>query len=172
MKFKPFYQLLALFSIVGLTCLAQTPTAARQAAIDRARDLINTGQAECVLILGDSIHAVERGHGVSPLLNLYDRLGGEMRGAILVDKVIGRAAASIAICGQVSHVHGELMSEDAITFLNDNGLTESHVTLVPRILNQRRDGLCPLEQSVLGLTDPAEALAALRKRVAELSAGN
>ena len=142
------------------------------AALTEARRLINAGEAECVLLKGDNIHAVERGHGVSPLLNLYDRLGREgMCGATLVDKVIGRAAACIAICGGVTHVHGELMSEDAITFLADNGISESHTTLVPRILNQRRDGLCPLEQSVLDITDPATALSALRKRVEDLMSG-
>ena len=87
----------------------------------------------------------------------------------MVDKVVGRAAACIAICGKASHVHGELMSEDAAEFLSDNGITYSYKQLVPRILNKSMDGLCPLEQSVEGITDPVAALSALRVRVGELS---
>lgn len=91
-----------------------------------------------------------------------------MSDAVLVDKVIGRAAAAIAICGKVKHVHGELMSEDAIEFLNKNGITTSYTILVHRILNRKRDGLCPLEQSVEGVEDAASALLALRKRIETL----
>ena len=40
--------------------------------------------------------------------------------------------------------------------------------MVPRILNRNRDGLCPLEQSVLGFDDPVAALEALRARIAEM----
>lgn len=76
--------------------------------------------------------------------------------------------AAIAICGKVRHVHGELMSEDAVEFLNNNSITTSYTTLVHRILNRKRDGLCPLEQSVEGIEDAANALEALRKRIETL----
>lgn len=131
--------------------------------------MIRDGQAECVLVKDGKIAVVERGHGVSPLLVMYDSHASQMEGAIVVDKVIGRAAACIAICGKAAHVHGELMSEDAVEFLSDNNISSSHTRLVPRILNRRMDGLCPLEQSVEGITDPVVALSSLRVRVSELS---
>ena len=134
-----------------------------------AKLMIRTGQAECVLVKDGEIAATESGHGVSPLLEMYDKRAAEMEGSTIVDKVVGRAAASIAVCGKASHVHGELMSEDAVEVLSANGITSSYKQLVPRILNRDMDGLCPLEQSVEGITDPAAALTALRARVAELS---
>ena len=136
--------------------------------LDRARELIGTGRAECVVLKDGRIAAVERGRGVSPLLRLYDRDRSVLRGGIVVDKVIGRAAAAIAICGGAEFVHGRIMSEDAQSFLKDNGIPSSCTQMVKRILNQRRNGLCPLERSVLDITDPAAALAALRRRVEEL----
>lgn len=138
-----------------------------QSKMEEAKKLIQDGKAECVLIKSDSIYQ-ERGRGVSPLLVMYDGHKDVMQGATLVDKVIGRAAAAIAICGKVKHVHGELMSEDAVEFLNDNGITTSYTTLVHRILNRKRDGLCPLEQSVEGIDDAADALVSLRKRIASM----
>lgn len=139
-----------------------------QSKMEEAKRLIQDGKAECVLIKNDTIYGQERGHGLSPLLVMYDDHREAMVGATLVDKVIGRAAAAIAICGKVKHVHGELMSEDAVEFLSDNGITTSYTTLVHRILNRKRDGLCPLEQSVEGINEAAGALVALRKRIAEL----
>ena len=140
----------------------------QKAELDKAKRLIRTGKAECVLIKGEKISHIERGRGVSPLLRLYDRDQLSMRGGIVVDKVIGRAAAAIAICGGADFVHAELMSEDAQKYLKDNGIGCSFTILVPRILNRKRDGLCPLEQSVAGIEEPGRALTALRKRIAEL----
>lgn len=139
-----------------------------QSKMEEAKKMIQDGKAECVLIKNDSIYGQERGHGVSPLLVMYDEHKEAMLNATLVDKVIGRAAATIAICGKVKHVHGELMSEDAVEFLNNNGITTSYTSLVHRILNRKRDGLCPLEQSVEGIDNPANALVALRKRIESL----
>lgn len=139
-----------------------------QSKVEEARKLIQDGKAECILIKNDTIYGQERGHGVSPLLVMYDEHREAMSDAVLVDKVIGRAAAAIVICGKVKHVHGELMSEDAIEFLNKNGITTSYTILVHRILNRKRDGLCPLEQSVEGVEDAASALVALRKRIETL----
>ena len=139
----------------------------QKAELEKAKRLIRTGQAECVLLRAQKISHVERGRGISPLLRLYDRDPLQMRGGIVVDKVIGRAAAAIAVCGGASFVHAELMSEDAQIFLKENGIGSSFTILVPRILNRKRDGLCPLEQSVSGISDPVRALASLRKRIAE-----
>ena len=136
--------------------------------LDRARTLIRTGKAECVVLRDGRIARIESGRGVSPLLRLYDRDREALRGGILVDKVIGRAAAAIAICGGAKFVHGEVMSEDAQRFLKKNGIPSSCGLFVKRILNQRRNGLCPLEKSVEGITDPDAALESLRRRVAEL----
>ena len=136
--------------------------------LDRAKKLIRAGRAECVVLKNGHIAGIERGRGVSPLLRLYDRDRTALRGGIVVDKVIGRAAAAIAICGGAEFVHGEIMSEDAQSFLKENGIPSSCTLAVRRILNQRRDGLCPLEKSVEGITEPAAALTALRRRVKEL----
>lgn len=153
------YVLIVAFSFLcGIELMAQSK-------MEEAKKLIKDGKAECVLIINDTIYGQERGRGVNPLLVMYDEHKEAMAGATLVDKVIGRAAAAIAICGKVKHAHGELMSEDAVEFLNNNGITTSYTTLVHRILNRKKDGLCPLEQSVEGIDDAASAVVALRKRI-------
>lgn len=137
-------------------------------ALERAKMLIRTGKAECVLVKNGKITHIERGRGVSPLLRLYDRNPDAMRGGIIVDKVIGRAAAAIAISGGAAFVHGELMSEDAQRYLKEYNIASSHVLMVHRILNRKRDGLCPLEQSVSGISNPQQAMSAMRKQIARM----
>ena len=164
----------ALFVILGLGgCITQTSQTGsnQETLVGEAIALIRGNQAECVIVRDGVLAVVERGRGVSPLLNIYDNPESRkrMEGGTVVDKVIGRAAAFIAINGGAVHVHGEVMSEDAEELLKRHGITTSATLMVPKILNRNRDGLCPLEQSVLGLEAPEEALAALRRRVAELS---
>lgn len=133
--------------------------------IDQARSLIMEGKAECVLLKNNVIVYQQKGRGVSPLLSLYKAQRPLMKDAVLVDKIIGRAAAAIAICGKVHHVHAEVMSEDAAEFLRKYNITSSSTLMVKRILNRKRNGLCPLEQSVQGITDPRKAIPALEKKI-------
>ena len=62
-------------------------------AINQAASLIREKKAECVVVKNGKITAIERGRGVSPLLNLFEKSPQIMRDAAIVDKVIGRAAA-------------------------------------------------------------------------------
>lgn len=159
---------LVLIGLSGLAHGAEVDFAA--AEVREARALIQSGKAECVLIVAGRVQAPKSGHGVSPLLSFYTQSPALMENAIVVDKVIGRAAAAIVICGKARAVFGELMSEDGAEFLRQHGIAVGYARMVPRILNQKRDGLCPLERSVLGITDPAKALAALKRSIAELQA--
>lgn len=138
---------------------------APEPGLEAARRMILDGRAECVLVKDGRILAQESGGGVSPLLTIYETRKGDMADAVIVDKVVGRAAAAIAICGKARHVHGEVMSEDAAEFLKAHGITSGCTLPVPRILNRKRDGLCPLEQSVAGIDDPEQALAALKNKI-------
>lgn len=153
----------AILALVGYGCAAT-----EDPGVAAARQLIREGKAECVVVRDGRVAAVERGRGVSPLLNLYTAKPDVLKGGTVVDKVIGRAAGFIIISGGAKAAHGELISEDAIVLLKKHGIAVSGTKIVPRILNRKMNGLCPLEQSVLGLEDPAAAMTSLRRRVADL----
>ena len=164
-KFRKLTLVLTMAFAAGAACADESD------AVEAARKLIAAGQAECVVIRGGRSWC-EKGRGVSPLLEFHDhREPGFLRGATVVDKVIGRAAAMIAISGGATCVHGEIMSEDARVLLESRGVKVSYGTLVPRILNADKSDLCPLEKSVEGIDDPEQALTALRKRIEELKSG-
>jgi len=160
--------LAAAAGILSFLCGCKCPCGSSE--LEKAKNMIRNNEAECVIVRDGKITDAERGRGVSPLLRLYDSKPGVLKDAVLVDKVIGRAASFVAISGGAKHVFGKVMSEDAAALLKKHGITTSTDLLVPRILNQKRDGLCPLEQSVQGIDDPAKALVAMRKRIAELKA--
>ncbi len=119
----------------------------KQAAISA----IQAGTYSCILIQGDTFVYKGEGIGVSPLRKLYESEQGRqnMHGALLVDKVIGKAAAVLAVLGQVEAVYGEITSRVAFAYLEENGIRCEYGTLVECIQNRTKDGLCPVEQSVL-----------------------
>ena len=133
-----------------------------------ARKMLLENKAACVLMKNNKIIMTENGRGISPLLVIYDKNKGNLRDTVVVDKVIGRATAAIAICGKVKHVHAEVMSKDAVEFLKEYGISSSQTLLVPRILNRKRNGLCPMEATVQNIKDPQKAVAALRAKQIEL----
>jgi len=138
-------------------------------ALAEARKLLEGGFA-CVLLKDGVIIARVKGRGVSPLLDLLDHAPDKLRGAWLVDRVIGRAAAAIAVMGGVKRVDTLLAAEGAKDILAKKGITLSADKTVPMILNRDKTGSCPMEAAVKKLSEPKAMLKAIRRRAAELRA--
>ena len=138
--------------------------------VETARQKILAGKAGCVIIKNGKIIHDENGRGISPILNIYRQYPDKMEGSVLVDKVIGKAAAMVAICGKVKFVHAELICDSAVEILKKNNIEVTWTLKVKDILNRRRTGLCPMEQTVLNISDPAEGVKALEAAVAKMKA--
>lgn len=137
-------------------------------AVQDARQKILDGKAGCVIIkYGEIVHD-ENGRGIAPILDIYRQHPDKMKGAFLVDKVIGKAAAMVAICGKVKAVHAELICDSAVEILTRHGIAVTYTKRVKDILNRRRDGLCPMEKTVLNISDPAAGVKALEVAVQQL----
>ena len=121
---------------------------------------INEGAA-VVVARGGVILAVESGHGLTPLLKLYDE--GKLSGAIVMDKVIGRAAAAICAEGGAVKVFTPLAGKGAVGLLEKRGIPFQAEKTADAILNREKSGDCPMEEAVSGMDDPKAMIEALRK---------
>ena len=135
---------------------------------EKARTLVREKKVSCVLLKEDEIIAVNKGSGVLPLLELHDEQSQKMEKALLVDKVIGRASAMIALNGKIGAVHAEVMSEDAVELLEEKGVSATYDKLVPKILNRQGNDICPMEKAVQKITDPKEAVSVLREKLQKM----
>lgn len=129
------------------------------AVMEEALRLIETGKESCVVVRDDAIVYTASGRGVSPLLALYKNAPEKLRGAFVLDAVIGKAAAAILILGGARGVYGKIMSAAARDYLAARDIPAEYGSLVENITNRSGDGLCPLERSVLEIHDPGECLA-------------
>lgn len=137
-------------------------------AINSAKNLIKEEGASCIVIKDGCIISAERERGIAPAVRLYDR--GLLSGSLVVDKIIGRAAAFVFVLGGVTACHGVTVSAPAMELLLKSGISVTADNVTDCIINRKGDGMCPMEQAVMNITDPEEALLALRAKMAELKA--
>lgn len=136
------------------------------AFLSRAVRLLGSGDYTCVLCDKDRV-LTSRRSGIAPLLLRIEEKE-DLCGMACADKIIGKAAAMLLLCGGVRSVYGEVMSESAKALLEQSGAAVFYGTLTDRIINRTGDGPCPMEQAVAGLSDYHEAPDALRRQCEKL----
>lgn len=136
-----------------------------------ARRLILEEDVPCVFVREGAVLRPGEGTGVRPLVRALDEEPELLRGSVVVDKIVGKAAAMLAVLGGAAGVYGLTMSAAARDYLAARGIPAEWETLTERIINRTGTGLCPMETAVLDINDPAEGLAALRETMGRLAAG-
>jgi hypothetical protein len=137
----------------------------------QARQVLDADQLAFVLVREGKVIATGEDYGVRELLAAVDRLGSIARGASLADKIVGQAVALIVVHAGISAVHTRVASESAVKLLQRHDVPLSAASIVPRILNRRGDGPCPMEKATLPFEDVGPGLAALRAFIAARRAG-
>lgn len=93
--------------------------------------------------------------GVKDLLELVTKSPEILKGALIADKAVGKAAAACMVVGGVKRVYADVMSEPALTLLQQHGVEAEYGTLVDHIINRTGDGWCPMERLSRDENDPA-----------------
>ena len=93
--------------------------------------------------------------GVKDLLTLVTESPETLKGALIADKAVGKAAAACMVVGGVKHVHADVMSEPALALLQHHGVEAEYGKLVDHIINRTGDGWCPMERLSRDESDPA-----------------
>jgi hypothetical protein len=109
-----------------------------------------------MVIQGDGLVFSSRKDGLQPLIEVIEADRDCLLNALVIDKIVGRAAALLMCYGKSRQVFGDLMSERALEVLNAFGIQHDYEKLVPYILNRDTTDLCPFEKLVDGITDPEE----------------
>ena len=135
---------------------------------EQALQKIKNDDASAVLVKDNLMVAQGHGKGIRPLMDLHDKWPELLEDASLIDKVIGRAAAFIAIDGKARTVYGELMSQEAFDLLQKNHIPATYGKLVPQILNRHKNGLCPMEETVAHTDNPKKAVELLKQKMETL----
>ena len=131
-------------------------------------DALVRGDKALVVAKNGVIVSQKEGRGIAPILNASE--AGDLKGAIVADKVIGRAAAAIAIVGGAIEVRTPLAAEGAKALLDSRGIRLVAEKTVPTILNRAGTGSCPMEAAVKGCDDPEQMVSKIKETLERIKA--
>ncbi|MFH1381488.1 MAG: DUF1893 domain-containing protein [Chloroflexota bacterium] len=83
---------------------------------------------------------------VLPLLEYIDRFADSYRQVVIFDKVMGNAAALLAVKAGCTEVYSPLGSQLAIKTLDKHSIKYHLTNIVPYIQRDDGQGMCPMEQ--------------------------
>lgn len=130
----------------------------------RAREELDNQQATCVLCQNGHIRLSHQ-TGIRPLVAWLAEDPDGLRGAAAADKIIGKAAALLLVYGGVSCIHAGVLSEGGQAVLLAHGIPYTYDQLTPWIRNRQGTGMCPMEQRVQAIDDPAQAFVVLSQAI-------
>jgi len=111
-----------------------------------------------LLILKDGQPLLEsRKEGMRPLLAALRCLGRTgLRRTVVMDKIVGKAAALLMAYFQPKEVYCGTLSQRAEVIFKRYGLAYKATRVVPEILCRTEDDLCPFEKAVLDVETPVD----------------
>jgi hypothetical protein len=108
------------------------------------------------------------GRGVGPLLNALETIGKEkLQGSLVVDKIIGRAAAFLIVYMEAAEAHAVTLSATGKDVLQKYGLKYQFRHEVPVVRGRDGAPLCPFERLVQDVNNAEEAYEKIKAKMAE-----
>lgn len=107
-------------------------------------NLLNEGNFACVIQNKDEVRTFSQ-RGVADLYQLYTQEREFLQGATVVDKIVGKAAATLMIAGGVKKLHTNIISQLALDILQGKEMEVSYNQIIPHVINRDKSGWCPME---------------------------
>ena len=107
--------------------------------------------------------------GVKDLLTLVSEHPEVLKGALIADKAVGKAAAACIVIGGVKHVHADVISEPALALLQQHGVDAEYGTLVDHIINRTGTDWCPMEKVSRDENDPAIIIQKVKQKLQQMA---
>lgn len=133
--------------------------------INDLKDILLKDFNTIVIYKSDASIVVSKDRGVAPLMNLLKEDNSQLKDSVVVDKVIGKAAALLMAYAGVKEVYTPVISSPALKVFKNYNIIIHYDKEVERIVNRKGDGLCPMETLCLDVENPDEAYAKILERI-------
>lgn len=145
---------------VGLalvSCKQQSPDGAQLLQI------LNDENLSLVVSNNDSVSRYA-GPRVDDLMRLVTTEPERLQGAVVADRQVGNAAASLLACGGVSEVHTNYATQSAKRILEQAGIKLVYATEGDIIFNRDSTGQCPMDSTLNGIADHRQGFELLKEK--------
>ena len=107
--------------------------------------------------------------GMLPLYQAIAELSEtQLENTIIVDKIVGKAAALLISYIQASVVYCSLLSIRGKTVLENQGISFFYEELTPEIINRYGTDICPFEKAVIDIEDPPTGYLRIQAKLQQL----
>ncbi|MBR6623945.1 MAG: DUF1893 domain-containing protein [Ruminococcus sp.] len=134
--------------------------------LEKAKNILSGSEYTCVICNDTDVHTSTL-RGVAPLIKWLDS-GMKLTSYSSADKVIGNGAAFLYVLLNVREVYAGVISKSAYKTLTQNNIPVQYDVMTEIIRNRSNTGQCPIEAAVSGITEPSEALSAIRNKLEDL----
>lgn len=128
-------------------------------------DMLNK-QGLSLLVFNHGELTTHANRGVQDLLQLISEQPERLQGAVVADKIIGKAAAAIMATGGVREVHTNIICTPAKKLFEQQGILIFATEEVPMILNRDRSSMCPIDTQIADIESIEECVTVLQVRLA------
>ena len=132
--------------------------------LEIAKDALRRGDYSLVIVRDGRIIYASRSHGIGGILQAIEELDNRIKGASVADRVIGKAAALLLAYSKVKDAYALVISRSGLETLRSHGIQVDYESLVPKILDRSRRGICPFEKLTLEIDSPRLGFEVLRRR--------
>lgn len=136
--------------------------------LENCKAVLHKGGYTCVVKQGENLYTATA-RGIRPLMAFLET--DSLRGAVLADKVIGKAAAFLLEKGGVKAIYADVISTPAADVLDHAGIPYYFSKKSPYIQNRAGDGVCPMESAVLEIQNADEAFWTLQETLQQMQHG-
>ncbi|MGL5512876.1 MAG: DUF1893 domain-containing protein [Sporomusa sp.] len=126
-------------------------------AVNRARVALRHGDKTFVIVGEKKITYYSEKRGMTPLLELLDNGPSLLEGAIIGDRIMGRAVAMMCIHAKVKAVYAMSISDEAMDLLEEHGILATWQETVPYIVERDMISKYKLDVYIKDEADPAVA---------------
>lgn len=120
-------------------------------------DMLNE-QGLSLLVYNNGELTTHANRGVQDLLQLISEQPERLQGAVVADKIIGKAAAAIMAFGGVKEVHTNIICIPAKQLFEAQGIPVFANEEVPMILNRDKSSMCPIDTQIANIESIEECV--------------
>lgn len=113
--------------------------------LEIVRQRLNEKKASLVIMFSNGEMKEYYNKRVVDIVSVLKENEDSLKNAIIADKIIGKAAASLLAVGGVKEIYAKTISEFAIPVLEKNDIKYEYENRVPYIINNDKTGMCPME---------------------------
>jgi hypothetical protein len=139
--------------------------------LDKYLERLDASGLSLMVYNGGEVIFQSASKGVRPYLEAIDALGGRLKGTLIVDKIVGRAAALLLLYSGAVEVHAGVINPGGRKLIEDAGVRLFYDKEIDHIKTVDGRIYCPFESMVQGISDPTVAYHAVVEKMASLRRG-